>query len=269
MTLEERVERLENFIGDMDRIATVYANSLQQICDKYLNLLYIEPSHELGTNILLVDGFLADLDHLPINTVFNVRPSHGLIVPSGQVSKIRFKKGTEYVEMGLKKFDIENPGNTVYLSDGDFRQGSLYSIYIPSQGDGNPSGFAIITSNDAGEAALTQVQTLATTVSAMQTVLSGIANFSTGGIEASSATIASLNVTDSLALTNPVNLPATSTVSTPTTGDNTTKIATTAFVKTAIDNAISEYHRKFHIIDNVAPEVALENAEEKAIYYRY
>ena len=79
MNLEQRVARLETFMGDIDKIVSVYANSIQEICDKYLNLLYIETYDSSHPNILNIDGFLSDLDtaaDLPHNVCFNVRPSH-------------------------------------------------------------------------------------------------------------------------------------------------------------------------------------------------
>ena len=31
MTIEERLSRLENFMGDIDRITSVYANTVQEV----------------------------------------------------------------------------------------------------------------------------------------------------------------------------------------------------------------------------------------------
>ena len=53
MTIEERLARLENFMGDIDRITSLYANTVQEICDKYLNLLYIESYDPNNKNILI------------------------------------------------------------------------------------------------------------------------------------------------------------------------------------------------------------------------
>ena len=269
MTLEERVERLEGFIGDMDRITSLYANSLQQICDKYLSLLYIEEPLNNHKEILVVSGFLGPLPRadVPRNVVFTVKASHTFEQasdPSEYPSKIRLKRGETYTDFHLKKYDTENPGTTKDLEDGDYIQGYLYDVYINSQGD------AIIASNDAATEALSTVTELSAVVTSLQTIVSSIAN-PQGGIEASAATIANLNVTTGLTLTNPITLPQGSLCSTPNAGDNSTKIASTAFVNTAITAALNEYHSKYHIIDTVEPEVALSpnSVPDKAIYYRY
>ena len=111
MTLEERVERLENFTGDIDKIVSVYANSIQQICDKYLNLLYIEAPHTGSDNVLLLDGFLSEIttiEALPKNVMFNVRPSHNFAYQgSTTASKLKLKRGSSYIEIPLKKYDIK------------------------------------------------------------------------------------------------------------------------------------------------------------------
>ena len=55
MTIEERLTRLENFMGDIDRITSLYANTVQDICDKYLNLLYIESYDPNNKNVLILN----------------------------------------------------------------------------------------------------------------------------------------------------------------------------------------------------------------------
>ena len=265
MTLEERVERLENFTGDIDKIVSVYANSIQQICDKYLNLLYIEAPHTGSDNVLLLDGFLSEIttiEALPKNVMFNVRPSHNFAYQgSTTASKLKLKRGSSYIEIPLKKYDVENPGNLKFLEPNDYMRGLLYGIYIDSQ------GIAIISSNDSATVALQEVTQLSTALDALTARVNAMTSAQTvSDLDATVANIATLTVSQALSITNPVQLPTGSMCSTPT---GNTHIANKAYVDSAISTAITNYHNTYHVFGNGDPSTALATAPEKAIYYKY
>jgi hypothetical protein len=257
--LTSRVERLENFIGDMDRIMSVYANSLQEICDKYLNLLYIEEPQEHNKNILVVDGFLADLDNLPINTVFNIRASHNFAFQDDdESSKIRLKRGDSWVDLPLKKYDIENPGNLIFLQPDDYINGSLYSVYINSQ------NIAVITSNDAGAVALQEINETNRSLQQLREDINNLGNSqSITSVSANLATIGDLNVTN-LKVTNPITLPNGSTCVTPTAANHP---ATMGWVLDKIKAEINTYHSTYHVFG--VGEPAASQMVEGSIYYKY
>ena len=271
-TLEERVERLETFMGDIDKITSVYANSIQEICDKYLNLLYIEEADENHVNHLTVKGFLSkildesDPQHIvnvvPRNVVFHIRASHNYAYdPAGgegsrssmlHVERQESESHTVYAEFPLKKL-ID--GNTAWLSPGDFKAGIMYDVYINSQGE------AIIS--------VTDVATLASIVSELQTAVSALSTSATiATLSSTTATIETVNATD-LTLTNAITLPNGTIASTQPASDNSTKVATTAYVNNQIASKLNEYHSKYHIFGIGNPEEELETAEEKAIYFKY
>lgn len=271
MTLEERVERLEKFTGDIDKIVSVYANSVQEICDKYLNLLYIEDYDSNHPNYLNVTGFLSELTtvaDLPKNVMFNIRASHTFAYDGDDhSSKIRFTRtdpdtGTVHrLDVPLKKYDVSNPGNLMFLEPGDFLQGILYGVYINSQ------GIAIISSNDAGTVALEAVTQIRSTVEEIAETVAGLATSQTvGELNASTGTIGNLTISQALTLTNGVTLPTGSTCSTPA---NANEIANKTYVDNAVSTAITNYHNTYHLMGTTDPSAALNNAPEKAIYYKY
>ena len=257
--LTARVERLENFIGDMDRIMSVYANSLQEICDKYLNLLYIEEPQEHNKNILVVDGFLADLDNLPINTVFNIRASHNFAFQDDdESSKIRLKRDDDWVDLPLKKYDIEHPGNLIFLQPDDYINGSLYSVYINSQ------NIAVITSNDAGAVALQEINETNRSLQQLREDINNLGNSqSITSVSANLATIGDLNVTN-IRVTNPIALPNGSTCVTPTAANHPTP---RSYVDSEIAARINEYHNTYHVFGVGEPSAS--QMVEGSIYYKY
>lgn len=262
MTIEERLTRLENFMGDIDRITSLYANTVQEICDKYLNLLYIEDYDANNKNILILDGFLSeiDIDKLPKNVIFNVRPSHNFAY-QGDVtaSKIRFKRDNSYVDLPLKKYDVENPGNLMFLEPDDYLQGTIYNIYINSQ------NIAIISSNDSGVVALQEVAQLGNEIAAINKKFAELgASQSVADITAANATIDRLTVSQALSLTNPLVIPTGSTCTTPT---NANHLANKSYVDALIDAKIKEYHSSYHIFGTGEPSAA--GLKEGAIYYKY
>lgn len=262
MTIEERLTRLENFMGDIDRITSLYANTVQEICDKYLNLLYIETYDENNKNILILDGFLSeiDIDKLPKNVIFNVRPSHNFAY-QGDVtaSKIRFKRDNRYVDLPLKKYDVENPGNLMFLEPDDYLQGTIYNIYINSQ------DIAIISSNDSGVVALQEVAQLGNEIAEINRKFAELgASQSVADISASNATIDNLTVSRALSLINPIVIPTGSTCTNPTADNHP---ANKSYVDAQIRAAINNYHSTYHIFGTGEPSAA--NLAEGAIYYKY
>ena len=262
MTIEERLARLENFMGDIDRITSLYANSVQEICDKYLNLLYIEDYDPNNKNILVLNGFLSeiDIDKLPKNVVFNVRASHNFVFEGDDTSsKIRFKRDNEYIDLPLKKYDIQNPGNLMFLQPNDYLQGTIYNIYINSQ------NIAISTSNDSGVAALQEVTQLTEAVEELNRKFEELgASQSVANITAASATIDTLTVSEGLTLVNGINLPVGTTCSTPTAGNQP---ANMLYVDDKIQAEINKYHKTFHVFSTEDPSA--EDLVEGAIHYKY
>ena len=261
--MEERLDRLERFIGDIEKIKTVYANSLQEICDKYLNLLYIETAASGLENILILDGFLADLTSiatLPHNVVFNVRPSHNFAYAGAtQESKIRFKRGNEFIDLPLKKFDVEHPGNLIFLAPNDYLEGMIYSVYINSQ------NIAIISSSDTGVIALQEIATLNEELGEVEQSIAALStSIDTYTLTAHNAAIDSLSLSGALTLTSALALPTNSTCSAPTAN---THVANKKYVDDAIAAAISNYHNTYHLFGD--PSVVLASAPEKAICYKY
>lgn len=270
MTLEERVERLENFMGDIDKITSVYANTVQEVCDKYLNLLYIETYDSEKPQCLILDGFLSELDtvaDLPHNVCFNVRPSHNFAYGTGQggtSSKLVLKRDNKRLELPLKKYDVENPGTLKFLEPDDYLMGVMYGIYIDSQ------NVAIISSNDAAAVALQEVTQLSTALQSLSDTVSELTQTQTvGTIAVTTGTIANLTVSQALSISNAFVVPEGTTCSTPNANDNSAKIANTAYVDRAIAAAINDYHTRYHLFTTGDPGTVLNNAPEKAICYKY
>ena len=279
MNLEERVERLEHFMGDMEHIATLYANSVQEICDKYLSLLYIEEIDPSHTNYLRVDGYLGtigdDPNTIPRNVVFNIRASHDYEEDPNDPGKsylVLSRDGVDCV-FPLKKYNIDpdHQGELIFLEDHDFRNGSLYGVYIDSQ------GIAVMSANDAGDAALNEVRRLSDVVTTLESAVQAIAPSSgeiaetTGNItNVTSDTITTQNLTtDNLYITNPVNLPSGSTAAdTSSPNDESTRVANNKFVW----NAIREYHRRYHkkgTGDPLSDPSLMADSPEGGLYYQY
>lgn len=269
--LEERVERLENFMGDIDKIVSVYANSVQEICDKYLNLLYIEDYDSNHPNYLNITGFLSELTNiasLPKNVMFNMRASHTFAYDGDDhSSKLRLTREdpetheVTRIDLPLKKYDVANPGNLMFLEPGDFLQGILYGVYINSQ------GIAIISSNDAGTVALEAVTQLQSTVSNLAETIAELSETQTvGDISANTATIANLTVSTALTLSSAITLPTGSTCSSPA---NPNEIANKSYVDTTVDAKIADWYNTHHIFGTQDPSIGLQNAPERSIYYKY
>lgn len=144
MNIEERLERLESFIGNIDQIR-LYANSLQEVIDRYLAPLYIE----MGTDkTMLINDYLGDLENIPHNVIFKIRASHDLALTEGEHALIRFQRGEAYKEYTLRKLV---DGSLVPLESANYTSGEVYDVYINSQ------DVAIITANDTGVRALSEI----------------------------------------------------------------------------------------------------------------
>jgi len=267
MTLEERVERLETFMGNIDRITSVYANTVQEICDKYLSLLYIETKDTNHPEHLVLDGFLSELDtvaDLPHNVVFNVRPSHNFAYGSGSggtSSKLILKRDNKRLEIPLKKYDVENPGVLKFLEPEDYLMGVIYGIYIDSQ------NVAIISSNDAGTVALQEVTQLSEALDELSDAVEEMTSTQTvGTIAVTTGTIANLTVSQALTLSNAVSLPTGSTCSTPV---ENTHIANKKYVDDKVTAEIAAYYNSHHLFTTGDPSSVLNGAPEKSICYKY
>lgn len=149
MDIEARLERLESFIGNIDQIR-LYANSLQEVIDRYLAPLYIEMGSD---KTMLVNDYLGDLNNIPHNVIFKIRSSHDLTLNEGEDAVIKFQRGTEFKEYQMKKLVS---GSLVSLESSNYTAGEVYDIYINSQ------DIAVITANDTGIRALSEVAALST-----------------------------------------------------------------------------------------------------------
>lgn len=264
MTIEERLERLETFIGNIDRITSVYANTVQEICDKYLNLLYIETPDENQKNVLIIDGFLSDLENeeVPKNVVFNIKPSHTLSYDSPEDPCIlRLKRDNTYVDVALRKYDIDNPGNLIPLNEGDYIEGLVYNVYINSQ------NIAVISTSDSGNKALQELEVVKESIGLLDTALRKLStNFKTTTIEADALTVANEAAIKKLTLSENLSIPTGSTCTTPI---ENSQVANKAYVDATI---IAEFEKLFSeriIIGTGNPEVELETARNKAIFFKH
>ena len=297
MNLEERVERLENFIGDIDEIR-LYANSLQEVIDKYLAPLYIESG---SGKTMLVDGYLGDLENIPHNVIFKIRASHDLVMnPGDEQALIRFKRGTDYTEYTLRKMV---DGALVPLESSNYTAGEVYDIYINSQ------DVAIITSNDTGVRALSEIAALTvrfneavlrldgeidaaeaaakaytdekstasnTRIQSLETFLAPIQKSGSGSssnytfpnkIIAKDVEAQNLKVTSTVTLTGVTGfqLPSGTTISDPSANLG---LANKQWVTTQINNAITDYHSQKHITGTSDAATALNGKPNGTFYYK-
>ena len=302
-SLEARVSRLEDFIGNIDQIR-LYANSLQEVIDKYLAPLYIESG---SGKTMLIDGYLGDLNNIPHNVIFKIRASHDLEVESGEQALIRFKRQSDYEEFTLRKMV---DGSLEPLANDNYISGQVYDVYINSQ------DVAIITTSDLGLRALSEVSALASTLSQEVTRLEGqiSGNYTTldnkidanstgdrayadslvvtpnskiaaleeltsaftkngnnytfvGNITAANITAQNLAVTSTVTLSGVTGftLPSGTTIADPSTA---TGIANKQWVETLIGDSITNYHAQFHYVGTAQPSVAMDGKENGSFYYK-
>ena len=163
MNIEERLERLESFIGNIDQIR-LYANSLQEVIDKYLAPLYIE----LGSgHTMLINDYLGDLENIPHNVIFKIKTSHDLDMGEEDQAIIRFQRGTKFKEYTLRKMVS---GSLVPLESSNYTAGEVYDVYINSQ------NVAIITANDTGVRALSELASLSVSLNSRIDALTNTVN---------------------------------------------------------------------------------------------
>lgn len=303
MNIEERLERLETFIGNIDQIR-LYANSLQEVIDRYLAPLYIE----MGTDkTMLINDYLGDLENIPHNVIFKIRASHDLILNEEEQALIRFQRGTDFKEYTLRK--LVN-GSLVPLESANYTAGEVYDIYLNSQ------NVAVITANDTGVRALSEVAALAETLNqevasltttinnnynTLDTKITTTANNATAYTDSKTKTntdaITAINAflsgitkdgnnytfrgnivapyieTPSLRTTGTVNmsgttgfvLPSGTTIADPSANLG---LANRQWVNTAIVNAINDYHANKHIVNTVDANTALDGKENGTFYYK-
>lgn len=149
MNIEERLERLESFIGNIDQIR-LYANSLQEVLDKYIQPLYIEQG---SGKTMKISDYLGDLENIPRNVIFKIRASHDLSLSEGETALIRFEHGSSFKEFQLKKMV---DGSYVDIESSNYINGEVYDVYI------NLQDIAVITANDTGVRALSEIAVVQT-----------------------------------------------------------------------------------------------------------
>lgn len=260
MTIEERLERLESFIGNIDEIS-VYANSLQQVIDKYLSPLYIESG---DAHTMLIDGYLGDLNNIPRNVVFKIRASHNLsMTETSGDAEIIFKNSSGEKPFTLRKY---KDNILVKLEESNYLAGTIYDVYINSQ------DIAIITSNDAGVTALSELASLSNTITGISTLLSGIVKTDNGYQIAGEITTskiiaddADINKTLDLTGVSGFTLPSGTTVADPTTA---LELANQQWVKTYVEGVRDKYHSDYHTVSTEAASVALADKPDGAFYYK-
>ena len=277
-TLEQRVAKLETFMGNIDKITSVYANTIEEICNRWLNILYIEDSSQTAEwrehpNNVYIEGFLTALDSVsdvPHNTIFFIRPSHNITVQDysdpNEDTKIVFTRENKTLAIGLRKPDPNNRDNLIKLNTGDLLKGHTYLIYINSQ------NLAVVSTSDEGVQALEIAGQLQTAVTGIQEAIQGMAaSQSITNLEATSASIGTLNISVALNLANAssITLPTGSTI----TGDPTlgSHITNKNYVDTKIWSEIMRYHSTYHLFGVASAQEALspETVPEGAIYYKY
>lgn len=273
-TIEERLERLETFMGNIDKITSVYANTIEEICNRWLNILYIEDNSPQAEwrehpNNIYINGFLTDLSSassIPHNTIFFVRPAHDLAVASSEDTKIVLTRDNSSLLVALRKPDPNNRSNLIKLSTGDILKGNTYLVYINSQ------NLAVISTSDTGVQALELAQQLENTVGTIQNTIADLATSQTiGTLTATNATVSELTVSDALnlAASSSIALPTGSTIS----GEPTieTHVVNKNYVDTKIWSEIMRYHNTYHLFDTIDAQEKLSPADvpENAIYYKY
>lgn len=303
MNIEERLERLESFIGNIDQIR-LYANSLQEVIDRYLAPLYIE----MGTDkTMLINDYLGDLENIPHNVIFKIRASHDLTLTEGEHALIRFQRGETYKEYTLRKLV---DGSLVPLESANYTSGEVYDVYINSQ------DVAIITANDTGVRALSEIavvkaelekevtdlnnlireteSTLNDTINTKheaaientnnkytenKNAIAGINTFLSGITKSGNNYTFKGNIvapyieTPSLRTTKTVNMSGTTGFVLPsgtTIADPSANLGLTnrQWVNTAINNAINNYHAGKHITGTADANSALSGKANGTFYYK-
>jgi hypothetical protein len=304
MNIEERLERLENFIGNIDQIM-LYANNLQQVLDRYIQPLYIEQG---SGRTMMVTDYLGDLENIPRNIIFKIRASHNTDNNNGTDAKIIFSRGSTSKEFVLRK--IENNA-TVLLTENDYIAGEVYDVYLNSQ------DVAIITASDVGVRALSEVAaldaSLTSRINSLETEL--MRSTASLGVDISDAEnrcmtyidnkyeICDSNINELRYLTSGMSrdvdrnfifstkvtarvietpylvstdtvdftrakgfqLPSGSTISDPS---DALQLANRQWVRTEIESGISNYHSNFHYYGTAEPSSAMNGKDVGSYYYK-
>lgn len=258
--LNARLTLLESFIGNINDIA-LYANSIQEVVDKYLSPLYIEDgSLVTDTSVLTVSGYLGPTDAIPRNILLKIRPSHTFKVGASSAT-IVFKRGETSATFPLKKLTQSEGGLvTTDLTDNNYLAGIIYDVYINSQ------GIAIISSNDSGVQALSQCAELATDIVDNANAITGMTTaLSTQNLTATKSTISEATVT-TLKVTNAVDLPAGCTVKEPTAVGHP---ASKGYVDSTIAAEIKEFFEEYFSFGSGDANTALASKPNGSIYHKY
>lgn len=262
MSLIQRVERLEEFIGDIDQVK-LYGNSLQEIVDKYMAPLYIES----GTaNVILINDYLGELSNIPRNVIFKIRASHTLDMTDVTDALLQFSRpGESTTEFQLKKY---HDGLLVPLETSNYSAGIVYDVYINSQ------DIAIITSNDAATIALAEIEILKTRTTNLENKTEGITREEDGGYIMDKLTVTNLFVTNQNIegdltfgdTAGPIILPGgTTIISTPGTD---TSLVNKKYVIDTISAQIDNYHSTYHITGTQEAASALRGKSNGTFYYK-
>ena len=224
--LDNRIAILEAFIGDLSAIR-VYANSLQEVIDRYLMPLYIESGTKKE---MLIDGYLGDLENIPHNVIIKVRAGHDLVLAEGERATIKFKRGTESKEYTLRKLVNKH---LVDLESSNYTDGEVYDIYINSQ------DVAIITANDTGVRALAELSALTESVNNRLETLNTLVENNYNTLDSKTDEI-NTNISERITTeVNTLNSTITSNVSTLNSSINSAKTSANSYtdgkVKTATD----------------------------------
>jgi len=190
---------------DTDEVSIRFFGSTRNV---YISSLQ-SPSFTAET-VLTDDNFVVSIDS---NTILTVSGSQ-ITIASDLLPTI-----TETYDLGSSTYkwkDLHLSGNSIYLGD----------LILKDNGDGT---FGIYNNSDGSEASITITSEDAERWTTARTITVN------GDVTGSVTLDGSSNVT----LTTTLNLTGTPTAPTATAGTNTTQIATTAFVNTAVDTAVT------------------------------
>ena len=261
LTLEERVARLEYFIGNIDQIKA-YANTLQEVIDRYLSPLYIEKTDNTGST-LFVDSYLGDTNNVPINSILKIRASHNLDMTGAQDAELVLMNGSKEARFPMRKYVN---GSLVKLESNNFVEGTIYDVYI------NGQNIAICTSSDTGIRALSEIDTLRKEIDEIQEFLGTLGSTEEGFNFEGSLTVEKLitkeaKVDDKLEISTVTNLtlPANTTISDPNTPNS---VANKKYVDKLVDDSLINFFARKHLVDTRDATIAMNGRENDSFYFK-
>ena len=261
LTLEERVARLEYFIGNIDQIKA-YANTLQEVIDRYLSPLYIEKTDNTGST-LFVDSYLGDTDNVPINSILKIRASHNLDMTGADDAELVLMNGSKEARFPMRKYVN---GSLVKLESNNFVEGTIYDVYI------NGQSIAICTSSDTGIRALSEIDTLRKEIDEIQEFLGTLGSTDEGFNFEGSLTVDKIitkeakvdNKLDISTVTN-FSLPADTTISDP---NNPTSVVNKKYTDKLVNDSLIDFFARKHLIGTSEASVAMEHRENDSFYFK-